>query len=89
MPVFMVERFLPVLGLGGVEAQALRDDALARRADLRHVRTTYSREDELCFSVFEAPSREAVIDANDQAGMAYERISEVVDARAVACEEGS
>jgi hypothetical protein len=89
MPVFMVERFLPELGPEDVEAQARRDGAVARSAGLRHVRTTYSREDELCFSVFEASSRDAVLTANDRAAMAYERVSEVVDARAVASEEGS
>jgi hypothetical protein len=89
MPVFMVERYLPTLGPDGVDAQARRDDALGRRVGMRHVRTTYSREDELCFSVFEAASRDVVVVANDQADMAYERVSEVIEARALSAEEGS
>ena len=79
MPVFMVERYLPALSLEGVEAQARRDDAVGRGSGVQHVRTTYSREDELCFSFFEAPSRGAVISANDRAGVAYERVTEVIE----------
>ena len=82
MGVYMVERYLPALGPEGVEAQARTDNELGRLSGLRHVRTTYSREDELCFSFFEAPSCDAVITANEQASMTYERVTEVIDATA-------
>lgn len=81
MPLFVVERYIPVLTPDGVRAQARRDqEALG----VRHLRTTYLRDDELCFSVFEAASHEAVRRANDQMGMAYERITEAIDVTAEA-----
>lgn len=83
MPAFMVERYLPALEASGVERQARRDEALAAAAGgVRHLRTTYTRADELCFSFFEAPSGEAVMAANVEAGAAYERIVEVIDVAA-------
>jgi hypothetical protein len=81
MPVFMVERYAPALEPDGVEAQARMDEALAQGAGpgVRHVRTTYSRTDELCFSFFEASSLDTLISANDLADMDYERIVEVIE----------
>jgi hypothetical protein len=79
--VFVVERFLPALTPEQVRAQAKREAAVlaAPTTDVRHVRTIYLCDDELCFSVFEAPSIEALRCANDQGGMPYERITEAVD----------
>jgi hypothetical protein len=74
--VFVVERYLPALTADGVRAQARREKEVV---GLRHVRTTYLRDDELCFSVFEAPSIDVVREANDRMGMAYERITEAID----------
>ncbi len=76
MPVFMVERFLPGMSPDDVRAQARRERELA---GLRHLRTTYLSDDELCFVVFEAPSLAAVRLANEQVGMPYERITEAID----------
>jgi hypothetical protein len=76
VPVFMVERFLPDLTPDGVRAQMQRERALA---GLRHLRTTYLPGDDLCFSLFEAPSLIAVTRANDRAGMTYARITEAYD----------
>lgn len=76
MPVFMVERFLPDLTPDNVRAQVEREKELV---GLRHLRTTYLPDDELCFSLFEAPSLAAVSRANDRSGMAYERITEAFD----------
>lgn len=61
------------------------EEALAQGAgpEFRHVRTTYSRSDELCFSFFEAASEADVVAANATAGLAYERIVEVIDVSAV------
>lgn len=90
MPVFMVERYIPNLDADGVEAHARKEQALANGAgnssELRHLRTTYSREDELCFSLFEAPSREELVTANDRSGLPYERVVEVIDAGAMGAE---
>ena len=76
MPVFVVERYLPALTEEGVRAQAGRE---ARLPGLRHIRTMYLCEDELCFSVFEAPSLAAVRSANERTTQAFERICEVID----------
>jgi hypothetical protein len=74
--VFVVERYLPALTADGVRAQARREQELV---GIRHLRTTYLRDDELGFSVFEAPSIDVVREANDLMGMAYERITEAID----------
>ena len=76
MPVFVVERYLPALTEEGVRAQAEREAMLP---GLRHVRTMYLCEDELCFSVFEAPSIATVRSANERSSAAFERITEVID----------
>jgi hypothetical protein len=79
----MVERYLPNLTHEGVREQVRREKQVV---GLRHVRTTYLRDDELCFSLFEGPSLAAVQHANDSTGMAYVRITEAFD---VAEEEGA
>lgn len=81
MRVFVVERYLPALTPEGVRAQAQREaEVLSTGVDgVRHVRTTYLCDDELCFSVFEAPSIDVIRRANDRGEMAYERITEAVD----------
>jgi hypothetical protein len=81
MRVFVVERYLPALSAAGVREQARREAELAGRGDeVRHLRTTYLCDDELCFSVFEAPSLDALRRANDRGAMPYERITEAFDA---------
>lgn len=81
MPVFVVERYMPALTHDGVRAQAQRDQ---EAVGVRHLRTTYLRDDELCFSLFEAASPEVVRRANDRLGMRYERITEAIDVTAEA-----
>jgi Nickel responsive protein SCO4226-like len=74
MPSYLVERYLP--------ASRSRDAstlAELRAADVRHVRATFVPEDETCFDVVEAPSREAVREALERAAIAYERIVEAVE----------
>jgi hypothetical protein len=72
----MVERYLPDLTPEDVRAHSRREQELI---GVRYLRATYLPGDDLCFSLFEAPSREAVRQANDRAGMTYERISEAFD----------
>jgi hypothetical protein len=76
VPVFVVERFLPGLTVEGVRAQARREQAIL---GLRYLRTTYLCNDELCFVVVEAPSLDAVREANSRMGMEYERITEAIE----------
>jgi hypothetical protein len=81
---FVVERYVPRGDAAHVKAfMASEREAIARLAPdaggVRHIRSTYLPEDELCFSLFEAPSLEAVRDANERAGLAFERITEAYD----------
>ena len=79
--VFVVERFLPRLTGTDVSEHARRETEVvaAGRADIHHLRTVYLPDDELCLSLFEAPSIEALRRVNDQAGMAWERITAAID----------
>lgn len=81
MSVFVVERFLPKLTGADVSAQARRETEVvaAGRTGIRHLRTVYLPDDELCLSLFEAPSLQALQRVNDQAGMACERISAAIE----------
>jgi hypothetical protein len=79
MPMYVVERYLPALNEAGVRAQAGREAMLP---GVRHVRTTYLCEDELCFSVFEAPSIATLRTANERTGLAFERITVAIDVTA-------
>ena len=86
--MFVVERYLPALTADGVRAQARREsDVLSLGAGVRHLRTTYLCEDELCFSLFEAPSIEVLRRANELGDMPYERITEAVDVTPDALED--
>jgi hypothetical protein len=46
---------------------------------VRYVRTTYLRDDETCFHVFEATSLEAVIEAAQRAGLPDTRVTEAIE----------
>jgi hypothetical protein len=85
---FVVERYLPALTPDGVQAQAQREAGVqSSPPGVRHLRTTYLCDDELCFSLFEAPSIEVLRRANELSGMPYERITEVVDVTTSAMRE--
>ena len=86
--LFVVERYLPALTPDGVRAQARRErDSFPSGTGVRHLRTTYLCEDELCFSLFEAPSLDALRRANELGDLPYERITEAVDVAPDALEE--
>lgn len=78
--MFVIERYLPALTPDGVRAQARREaHVLSSGSSVRHLRTTYLCADELCFSLFEAPSIEVLRHANELSEMPFERITEAVD----------
>ena len=85
MPTFVVEAYEPRgRGAGGLtalqeRARAASDELSRSGSHVRYVRTTFLPEDEICFHVFEAPSRKAVLEAAHKAGFADARISEVVE----------
>jgi Protein of unknown function (DUF4242) len=85
MPTFVVEAYEPrgrgAEALTGLEerARAAANEVSRSGPHVRYVRTTFLPEDEICFHFFEAPSREAVLEAARKAGLADARITEVVE----------
>ena len=81
---YLAESYLP-----RIRRAELRD--AARRAQLaaealaeegvrvRHVRTSFLPDDEVCLHVFEAPSAEAVCETMRRAALAVDRIVETVE----------
>jgi hypothetical protein len=80
MPMYLVERYVPEVGDGALDAVADRGVA---GADVRWIQTILVPGDEMCLCLFEGPSLERVAEANERAGVSYERITEAVlsDAR--------
>ena len=84
MPTYVVERYLPALSPDDLRAHvAWEREAIGKAAaafeGVRHLRSTYLREDELCLSMFEAPSLHAVRMVNERAAIPFERITEAID----------
>jgi len=46
---------------------------------VRHVRSFLAPSDDICFHVFEAPSRDAVARMTELANLDHERITEVIE----------
>jgi hypothetical protein len=79
MPSFLLELYLPRVGSLAAAAEGAR--RVERFGDqLRYVRTYFVAEDETCFHVFEAGSREAVVEASRRAGLKDARVTGTVEA---------
>jgi hypothetical protein len=82
MASFLVEAFTPAQAdLAEIEQrarEAARQLSLAGTA-VRHVRSIYVPEDEICFHLFDAASLEAVRQASSDARLDAQRIVEAVD----------
>jgi hypothetical protein len=81
--VFIVERYLPAVRHGELAAAVDRDQRAAEGitaagVPVRHLFTIYVPSDESCFSLFDAPSADALREAQDRAGIGFERIVEAV-----------
>jgi hypothetical protein len=59
----------------GLAAEALAAEGLR----VRHVRTSFLPDDEVCLHLFEAPSADAVSEAMRRAALAVDRIVETVE----------
>jgi hypothetical protein len=81
--MFIVERYLPPEHHWELAAAADNDRRAAERmtaagAPARHLSTIYVPSDESCLSLFDAPSADALRQAQERAGIAFERIVEAV-----------
>ena len=81
---FMVERYLPGITTGQLDASSARLTAAARElaADgvgVRYLGSTFVPEEESCFSRFEGADGDAVRIACERAGIAFARIVETRD----------
>jgi Nickel responsive protein SCO4226-like len=61
------------------DARRVADAAEPDAGELRYVRTLFVAEDETCFHVFEAPSREALVKAARRAGLPDPRVTEAIE----------
>jgi hypothetical protein len=76
---FLVEVYLPRSAAGGLAAAGSRAKDAATGAGARYVRAMYVPEDEICFYVFEAPTREIVAEAVQCAGLVAARVTEALE----------
>jgi len=81
--MFIVERYLPVVRHGELAGAVDRDQRAAEAmtaagVPVRHLSTIYVPSDESCFSLFDAPSADALRQAQERAGIGFERIVEAL-----------
>ena len=81
--MFIVERYLPAMRHGELAAAVDHDQRAAAGmtaagVPVRHLSTIYVPSDESCFSLFDAPSADALRLAQERAGIGFERIVEAV-----------
>ena len=84
MTTFVVEMYVP-RGRAGERtkldrrARAAASSLAAEGVPVRHVRSVFMPEDEICMHFFEAPGSEAVVEVSRRAGLRYERIVEATE----------
>jgi Protein of unknown function (DUF4242) len=83
MPCYLVERYLPRttperLATTALRAKQAAEQLSVKGATVRYLQSTFLPQDEMCFCLFEANSAHAVAEANEAAGLPYERISEAI-----------
>ena len=81
--MFIVERYLPAVRHRELAAAVDRDQRAAEGmtaagVPVRHLSTILVPSDESCFSLFDAPSADALRQAQERAGIDFERIVEAV-----------
>jgi hypothetical protein len=89
MPTYLVERHLPgftsdqLPGAAGA-AKTATTEMSNEGVPVRYLRSTFVPGEEKCFCLFEASSPEVVREANERAGLPFDRIDE---AAPIAAEE--
>jgi Protein of unknown function (DUF4242) len=83
MPRYLVERYLPHttpnrLATAALRAQQAAEQMSTKGVTVRYLHSTFLLQDEMCFCLFEAHSARVVAEANEAAGLPYERISEAI-----------
>jgi hypothetical protein len=81
---YLAESYLPRIRVADLRETARRAqlgaEALAAEGlHVRHLRTSFLPDDEVCLHVFEAPSADAVSEAMRRAALAVDRIVETVE----------
>jgi hypothetical protein len=80
MGCYMAERYLPSLPRDELLSVVECERAAAAACSCRHLQTIYVPEDETCFTLFAAPSPEAIRDASERFDLRYRRIVIAIDA---------
>ena len=86
--VYVVERYLPGVPRAELERDLERLEQATRGTPVRYLGSTIVPDDEACFCQFEAPSEQAVADANRLAGLSFDRIVPAVAVSGAASREG-
>jgi Protein of unknown function (DUF4242) len=81
--MFVVERYLPAVSPEELAATVARDrraaeDITADGIPVRHLLTIHVPSDESCFCLFDAPSADALREAQERWGIGFERIVEAM-----------
>jgi Nickel responsive protein SCO4226-like len=81
--MFVVERYLPAVSPRELAAAVDRDRQAAEGMTaagipIRHLSTIHIPSDESCLCLFDAPSLDALREAQEHAGIDFERIVEAV-----------
>jgi hypothetical protein len=79
VPRYLLELYVPggqALEEAAARARSVGASGAGAEARVRYIRTMFVAEDETCFHVFEAVSRDALLEAARRSGLADARITE-------------
>jgi hypothetical protein len=82
MPSYLLEVYVSKVDSvprASEDARRVADAAVPDAGELRYVRTLFLTEDETCFHVFEASSREVLVEAALRAGLSDARVTEAIE----------
>jgi Nickel responsive protein SCO4226-like len=82
MPSYLLEVYVSKVDSvprASEDARRVADAAAPDAGELRYVRTLFLAEDETCFHLFEASSREALVEAAQRAGLPDARVTEAIE----------